>query len=207
RIQVLRSSVAGNVPTAGTRQPGELWTNFPDLQLGVIDAAKNAQRLIAVRYFSTGAAYVAGDFVIQAGVLYVAKGAIAAGAFNPANWTQVAAATDAGGPDLSVAAGASTYLALAGGTLTGLLTLSGAPSNPLHAATKAYADTMLPLAGGTLTGLLTLSGPPSNPLHAATKAYVDAGAFVPLAGGANTGLNDNRLVNGDMRIDQRGVAS
>ena len=145
-----------------------------------------------MRYFSTGANYVAGDFVIQAGVLYVAKGAITAGAFNATNWTQVAAATDAGGPYLSVAAGVSTYLPLAGGTMTGLVTLSGAPSNPLHASTKAYADTMLPLAGGTMTGLVTLSGPPSNPLHAATKAYVDAGAFVPIAGGTNTGLNDNR---------------
>src|SRR4029077_4088141 len=186
-----------------------LWTTFPDLQLGVIDAAKTAQRLVAVRYFSTSANYVAGDFVIQAGVLYVAKGAVSAGAFNAANWTQVAAATDAGGPYLSAAAAASTYLPLAGGTLTGLVTLSGPPSNPLHAATKAYADTMLPLAGGTMTGLVTLSGPPSNPLHAATKAYVDAGAFVPVTGGANTGLNDNRLINGDMRISQRygGAAS
>jgi len=174
RIQILRSSITGNVPTAGTRQPGELWTNFPDLQLGVIDTAKNAQRLVAVRYFSTSANYVAGDFVVQAGVLYVAKGAITAGAFNAANWTQVASATDTGGPYLSVAAGASTYL---------------------------------PLAGGTMTGLVTLSGPPSNPLHAATKAYVDAGAFVPVAGGANTGLNDNRLVNGDIRIDQRNAGA
>lgn len=31
-------------------------------------------------------------------------------------------------------------LGLSGGTLTGLLTLSGAPTSPLHAATKAYVD-------------------------------------------------------------------
>src|SRR6056300_541907 len=32
-------------------------------------------------------------------------------------------------------------LALAGGTMTGALTLSGAPTDSLHAATKAYVDT------------------------------------------------------------------
>ena len=155
RVQALRSSTTGALPAAGSRLPGELWTNFADLQAGVIDASKNAQRLIAVRYFSASANYVAGDFVIQAGVLYAAKGAITAGAFNAANWTQVATATDTGGPYLSVAVGASTYLPLAGGTMTGLVTLSGPPSNPLHAATKAYVDAgaFVPLAGGVNTGL------------------------------------------------------
>ena len=67
----------------------------------------------------------------------------------------------------------STRLALAGGTMTGALTLAGAPTSNLHAATKAYADTMLPLAGGTLTGALTLAGAPTQNLHPATKQYVD----------------------------------
>jgi hypothetical protein len=48
------------------------------------------------------------------------------------------------------------YLQLRGGALTGPLTLSGAPSQALHAATMAYADTKLPLIGGTLTGDLTV---------------------------------------------------
>ena len=162
RLQVLRSSTSGNLPAAGTRLPGELWANFPDLQLGVIDAARNAQKLVAVRFFSTTANYAAGDFVIQAGVLYAAKGAITTGAFNVSQWNLIGSAT-----------------------------------------TGPY----LPLAGGTLTGVLTLQGPPANPLEAATKAYVDSGAFVPVAGGVNTGLNDNRLVNGDMRIDQRNAGA
>jgi len=71
----------------------------------------------------------------------------------------------------------STRLALAGGTMTGDLTLAGAPTSNLHAATKAYVDnvssSVLPLAGGTLTGALTLSGAPTSSLHAATKQYVD----------------------------------
>ena len=223
RGQFLRSTVPGNVPAAGTRQPGELWINFPDLQLGAIDTSRNAQKLIAVRFFSAAANYVAGDFVIQAGALYAAKGAVPAGAFNPAQWTKVAAATDAGGP----------YLPITGGTLTGALTLNADPGAALGAATKQYVDgkvsaaPFLPIAGGTLTGLVTLSGPPVIPLHAATKAYVDSGAFVPIGGGTMTGdliLNrdavaplqaatfeqvnargagDNRIINGDMRIDQR----
>jgi hypothetical protein len=50
----------------------------------------------------------------------------------------------------------------------------------------------LPLSGGTLSGPLTLVGDPIAALQPATKQYVDD----VIAG-------DNRLINGDMRIDQR----
>lgn len=52
----------------------------------------------------------------------------------------------------------------------------------------------LPLTGGTLTGLLTLAGNPVGVLDAAPKQYVDAQSLYP---------HDNRIINGDMRIDQR----
>lgn len=76
-------------------------------------------------------------------------------------------------------------LALAGGTMTGLLILSGDPSAALGAATKQYVDAInstltssisgkLATTGGTLTGFLTLSADPTSSLHAATKQYVDA---------------------------------
>lgn len=101
---------------------------------------------------------------------------------------------NAGGDEIAVAAGAVKwvatdgtdfftaeeidYLPLAGGTLTGALTLSGAPTADLHAATKAYADTMLPLAGGTMTGFILLhTETPTNDLHPASKGYVDDLAF------------------------------
>ena len=53
--------------------------------------------------------------------------------------------------------GTGAYLPLIGGTLTGALTLSGAPSTGLHATTKTYVDTAIAAAGGaaaagTLTG-------------------------------------------------------
>lgn len=73
---------------------------------------------------------------------------------------------------------------LAGGTMTGLLTLSGDPTQDLEAATKQYVDDLveatddrldnyLPLAGGTMTGPINTSGLPTADAHAASKAYVD----------------------------------
>jgi len=44
-------------------------------------------------------------------------------------------------------------LALAGGTMTGALTLSGAPTASLHAATKAYVDSVSSTASGLQTEL------------------------------------------------------
>lgn len=95
-----------------------------------------------------------------------------------------------------VNAGWSRTVAVAGDTMQGFLTLSGAPTLANHAATKAYVDARtsfgdapsdgflygrgslawaraVPLAGGTMTGPLVLSGPPTQPLHAVTKDYVD----------------------------------
>lgn len=91
-------------------------------------------------------------------------------------------------------------LALAGGTMTGLLVLSGDPATALGAATKQYVDVInstlstslsgkLSTSGGTLTGYLTLNGAPTSSLHAATKAYVDTGdaAKVNKSGDTMTG--------------------
>ena len=65
------------------------------------------------------------------------------------------------------------YVKVAGDVMTGLLTLSGNPSNALHAVPKQYADLKLPFTGGTLTGSLILHADPSVALQAATKQYVD----------------------------------
>jgi hypothetical protein len=68
-----------------------------------------------------------------------------------------------------------TFLPLAGGTMTGKITLDADPTAALHAATKQYVDagTFLPLGGGTMTGKITLDADPTANLHAATKQYVD----------------------------------
>ena len=87
RVQTLRSNVAGNRPTG--RQPGELYVNWADGQLGSITAGGAAQDLIAVTYFSTASAYVVGQFVIQTGQLYRCVTATGPGAFSPAAWAQI----------------------------------------------------------------------------------------------------------------------
>ena len=94
RVQNFRTPTSGVAPAAGTRLPGEVWMNFPDLQLGVIDASKNAQKLIAVRFFSASANYATGDFAVQGGKLWFANGAVTAGAFNSTQWTQIAGLSD-----------------------------------------------------------------------------------------------------------------
>lgn len=113
--------------------------------------------------------------------------------------------------DSTLHANATAAVPLAGGTMTGLLVLSGDPSNNLGAVTKQYADVRafvdapsdgsyygrlnaswgktLGLAGGTLTGALLLAADPLVALGAATKQYVDGKTYpyLPLAGGALTG--------------------
>ena len=185
RVQTLRSSTSGNVPAAGTRSPGELWTNFPDLQMGVIDASRNAQKLVAVRYFSTTANYAIGDFVVQAGALYAATAASTPGAFNAANWSKLVNAVDAG---------ALPYLPLAGGTITGLLIL---PNNN-QVQIRGAAGSLRNLIGGTAASArwnLTLGdGTAEAGANAGSnfslQAYSDAGGFLstPLAINRATGV-------------------
>lgn len=80
----------------------------------------------------------------------------------------------------------SAFLPLAGGVLTGPLTLSGAPTAALHAASKLYVDSLLSggflaLTGGTMSGAIAMAGnaitglpSPSTTSAAATKGYVDS---------------------------------
>ena len=79
--------------------------------------------------------------------------------------------------------------------MTGPILLSGPPTVPNHAATKAYVDSgaFVPIAGGTMTGDLILNRDPQVPLGAATKQYVDC----------RVRLSDNRIINGNFAINQR----
>lgn len=91
-------------------------------------------------------------------------------------------------------------VAMAGGTMAGLLTLSADPTSIMHAVTKQYTDAgltlKLNLTGGTMTGALTLSADPTSNLHSATKQYVDSGLSthtadetVHLTAGQNTWID------------------
>lgn len=74
----------------------------------------------------------------------------------------------------------TVFVRKAGDTMTGALTLSGAPTQDLHAATKKYVDDHIPdtsdfvqRGGDTMLGELVLSGDPTVALGAAPKQYVD----------------------------------
>jgi hypothetical protein len=111
----------------------------------------------------------------------------------------------ASGPTNTINAATQTALdaklALAGGTMTGLLVLSGDAVADLGAVTKQQLDNVedtlttsiagkLNASGGTLTGFLTANADPTSALHVATKQYVDTadGTKVAKAGDTLTGF-------------------
>src|SRR5215467_13218910 len=87
RVQILRSPIVGNRPTS--RQPGEPYVIFPENQFGVIDEGFVAHDLIGVPIFSASATYTAGQAVSHLGIIYVALVAVAAGVWNPAQWSAI----------------------------------------------------------------------------------------------------------------------
>lgn len=83
-----------------------------------------------------------------------------------------------------------------GGTLTGNVTLNGAPTVALHAASKSYVDGSvvsgkLSTGGGTMTGTLTLSGVATAPLGAITKQQMDDAITAATGGGGGGSLIEN----------------
>lgn len=84
QVLALRSATAGIRP--GGRLPGELYVNWPDKQLGVIDNTSSPLDLLAIRFFSSTTSYNPGDYVVNSGVLYSAKNAITPGPFNSLQW-------------------------------------------------------------------------------------------------------------------------
>jgi len=88
---------------------GRLATDLGRMQIFVGTSSANLG-MLAVRIFSTTAAYAAGDYVVQAGRMYRAIAAVAAGAFVPAQWAAVADGST------------GQFLPLTGGTMTGTIT-------------------------------------------------------------------------------------
>lgn len=86
RVQEHRYAATATQPGNGTRPPGELWLNFPDYRLGMIDPTQTAVDLLAVRKYAATSTYALGDYVVNAGQLYQAKTALTPHAFAPAEW-------------------------------------------------------------------------------------------------------------------------
>ena len=87
--------------------------------------------------------------------------------------------------------GLATRLPLAGGTLTGALTLSGNPTAANHAANKSYVDTevagIVSSAPATLDTLNELAAALGDDPNFATTTANSIGTKLPLAGGTLTG--------------------
>lgn len=96
------------------------------------------------------------------------------------NWIKIAQDSDV-----------TSKLPLAGGTLTGALTLSGAPTSNLHAATKAYVDTevagLVDSAPGALDTLNELAAALGDDANFSTTVTNSIATKMPLAGGTFTG--------------------
>lgn len=128
--------------------------------------------------------------------------------YNDGNSNQWVAITNTG------AIADARYLQLAGGTMTGLLVLSGDPVNALGAATKSYVDARtnlsgyLPLTGGTVTGP-TSFGATLNTIGA-TNLSTD-GSLVstggPLATAAYVQIGSNDTINNNVRITPAAAGS
>ena len=86
RVQEHHYATTNTRPGATTRPPGELWLNFPDYKLGMIDAAQAAVDLLAVRNYASTSTYALGDYVVHAGDLLRAKTALTPHAFSATDW-------------------------------------------------------------------------------------------------------------------------
>ncbi len=105
---------------------------------------------------------------------------------------------------LTTATASSTYLKLSGGTLIGALTLSGAPTSDLHAATKKYVDdeisgigggSYLPLSGGTMTGNIYPNADNTLDLGSSTKRFANIWAEEVHVGSSSLYVNGKQVLS------------
>jgi len=103
----------------------------------------------------------------------------------------------------------TTFVRKVGDTMLGPLTLSGAPTQDLHAATKKYVDDsavdtsqFVEVAGDTMTGELVLFGNPTQALGASPKQYTDAQAAAAQAAAIAAAAAESVSLSGDTMTGQ-----
>jgi hypothetical protein len=164
-------------------EPGEIVVNTANRQLAVGDAAAGTlgqpKALIGVRFFDPTAQYALNDVVTQTGKLYRANGAIAPGAFNAANWTEIGAAgTAAGVASDPVGFVSATNVQAAIAELDSEYRAADAAMTSAYQAAdtalQSNIDGKVAKAGDSMSGplLLPAAAPTLDP-HAANKKYVD----------------------------------
>jgi hypothetical protein len=113
RVQTLRSSTAGSRPASGSREPGELYVNFSDNQIGVIDTNQDPVDLLAIRPHSTTCSYVAGDLVVHNGYIYRSRTGSSPGPFTDSQWDYAFVVTKpASGRSQTIESGAQSDIPL-----------------------------------------------------------------------------------------------
>jgi len=202
RIQTLRSSTRNLRPASGTREPGELYVNFADRQIGYVDGGKVPVDVVAVRFFVTSTQYAVGDLVAQSGTVYRCVTVTGPGAFNPLHWLPVGEVLEA--PDDTKIYGRqskawaetitkATYDADLG-SIDGDLAGADARLDAIEAEQVTQNNNIAlkaPTNSPTFTGDPKAPTPPTadNDTRVATTAFVktNLASYVPLADPAFTG--------------------
>lgn len=203
RIQLKRSATPGSVPALLDLLTGEMALNMPDKDIFYNNGAEVVQLNAALNIRQDATHRMVSDSQIS---VWTAGYTLPVSSPSTLGGVKVGANIDVDGAgviSLKLASAADTgvltatdwatfnnkqndlgYVPVnqAGDTMSGLLTLSGAPTLGNHATTKTYTDgglaLKLNLAGGTMSGPLVLSVNPTDNLGAATKQYVDTAVAV-----------------------------
>jgi hypothetical protein len=170
-----------------------LYVSFPDRQIGVIDAGKNPQDLVAIPYFVPTSDYAIGEYVWQTDRLYRAKSTVTASSFNPAQWDAVLDMNNVAGLIQSIDGAGSGFDADRLDGNDGLYYLdrinhTGSQAISTVSGLQLALDAKVNLTGGTMAGALALAGvstaPTATPGTSTTQ--IASTAFVTAAVGAGT---------------------
>ena len=93
QIQTYSSEVVGQRPLIATRDPGELYTNVAERQIGVIDLAGDAIDLVGIPFHSEENVYAIGDLMVQGTEIWRATQANGPGVFDSVDWSAVGGTT------------------------------------------------------------------------------------------------------------------